>query len=141
MAAIAALILGLGIFLTRKGTQFHKQLGYGYVLSMLALNATAFLIYRLYGRFGPFHVAAIISSATLVAGFIPAFLRRPRGRWLAWHYEFMAWSYVGLTAAGVSETAVRLPDTPFWWTVFGGSAVTCVLGAIIISKARSKFIK
>lgn len=141
LSAFVALLLGLGVFLARKGTRLHKGLGYGYVLSMVVLNLTAFLIYRLYGRFGPFHIAALISSATLVAGFIPAFLRRPQGRWLAWHYEFMAWSYVGLLAAGVAETAVRLPKVPFWGAVFGGSVIVSAAGAFVISRARSRFLK
>ena len=40
-----------------------------YVLSMLLLNITALMIYDLYGRFGPFHVASVISLATIGAGF------------------------------------------------------------------------
>ena len=141
ISAIAALLLGLGIFCARKGTRFHKQLGYGYVISMVIMNVTAFLIYRLYRGFGPFHIAAVISSATLVAGFIPVFLRRPAERWLPLHFEFMAWSYVGLLAAAAAEIGVRLPKAPFWGGVLGCSIAVFILGAIVISRARSRLIK
>jgi hypothetical protein len=41
---------------------------------MLFLNLTALSIYHLFGRFGPFHVASVISLATICAGFVPAVL-------------------------------------------------------------------
>ncbi|HEV2292419.1 MAG TPA: hypothetical protein VGR35_01105 [Tepidisphaeraceae bacterium] len=59
---------GLLVLLRAKGTRSHRVIGYLYVAAMLALNVTAFLIYRLYGRFGPFHVAALVSLAMVIAG-------------------------------------------------------------------------
>ena len=61
---------------------------------MLLLNITALMIYDLDGRFGPFHVASVISSATIGAGFVPVYLRRPRAAWIHLHANFMCWSYV-----------------------------------------------
>src|SRR6185503_14329416 len=104
-AAVSALIFGICVFLTRKGTRLHKQFGYAYFFNMLGLNFSALFIYRLTGHFGPFHGAALASLLTLIAGFVPAYFRLPHGRWLERHYEFMTWSYVGLVAAGVSEAA------------------------------------
>lgn len=63
---------------TRKGTRRHHQIGLVYAVSMLGLNATAFLIYRLFGGFGAFHVAALLSLLTIFAGLLPAVRRRPR---------------------------------------------------------------
>ena len=137
--AISALIIGLCVMLTRKGTRLHKQLGYAYFFNMLGLNLSAFFIYRLTGHFGPFHGAALASFITLIAGFIPAYLRLPNGRWLELHYEFMNWSYVGLVAAGVSEALTRLPSSPFWLAVALGSLLVFVVGGVLIARGRGKY--
>lgn len=137
--AISALGIGLGVLLARKGTRLHKQLGYAYFFNMLGLNLSALFIYRLTGHFGPFHGAALASLLTLIAGFIPAYLRLPRGRWLELHYEFMNWSYVGLVAAGVSEATTRLPSSPFWLAVAAGTLAVFVMGGMLIARGRGKY--
>lgn len=118
LTAVAALVSGLLVLLTRKGTRRHRQLGWVYVASMLSLNLTALLIYRLFGGFGPFHVAAILSLATVLAGTVAAVRARrarvagdcvARARAMGHHYHWMTWSYVGLLAAAISEIATRLP--------------------------------
>ena len=137
--AISALVFGLCVFLTRKGTRLHKQFGYAYFFNMLGLNISALFIYRLTGNFGPFHGAALASLLTLIAGFIPAYLRLPQGRWLELHYEFMNWSYVGLVAAGVSEATTRLPSAPFWPAVFAGTAIVFLVGGRLIARGRGQY--
>ena len=137
--AISALVFGLCVVLARKGTRRHKQLGYAYFFSMLGLNISALFIYQLTGHFGPFHGAALASLTTLIAGFIPAFLHFPRGRWLEFHYEFMNWSYVGLIAAGVSEAATRLPSAPFWPAVAASMIAVFLFGGILIARGRTKY--
>lgn len=138
-SAVSALIFGLCVFLTRKGTRLHKQFGYAYFCNMLALNVSALFIYRLTGHFGPFHGAALASLLTLMAGFIAAYLRLPQGRWLELHYEFMNWSYVGLVAAGVSEATTRLPSVPFWPAVFAGTLAVFLVGGTLITRGRKKY--
>lgn len=137
--AISALIIGLCVMFTHKGTRLHKQLGYAYFFNMLGLNLSAFFIYRLTGHFGPFHGAALASFITLIAGFIPAYLRLPIERWLELHYEFMNWSYVGLVAAGVSEALTRLPSSPFWLAVALGSLMVFGVGGVLIARGRGKY--
>jgi uncharacterized membrane protein len=137
-AAISALVFGLCVFLTRKGTRLHKQFGYAYFFNMLGLNISALFIYRLTGHFGPFHGAALASLLTLMAGFTAVYLRLPQGRWLELHYEFMNWSYVGLVAAGVSEATTRLPSAPFWPAVFAGTVIVFVIGGVLIGQGRGK---
>ena len=85
LLGIAALLVGLMVLFQRKGTRSHRRLGTMYVLSMFALNITALMIYDLFGGFGPFHVAALISLATVSAGFVPVYYRRPQGTWVELH--------------------------------------------------------
>ena len=139
IAAIAALVFGLWVILTRKGTRLHKTVGYAYIFNMVGLNISALFIYRLTGHFGPFHGAALASLLTLMSGFVPAFLRYPRRGWLELHYEFMNWSYVGLVAAAVSEILTRMPSSPFWWAVALGSLAVFVAGGALIFKGRGKY--
>ena len=129
---IAALILGLALLLRPKGTHVHRRIGRAYVVSMLSLNITALMIYDLYGRFGPFHVASVISLATVGAGFVPVYLRRPRVGWMQLHATFMCWSYVGLLAAFVSEVAVRDPRVGFGSAVIAATVIVVAGGAVLI---------
>jgi uncharacterized membrane protein len=139
IAAVSALAFGLWVVLTRKGTKLHKTVGYAYFFNMLGVNISALFIYRLTGQFGPFHGAALASGLTLIAGFVPAYLRYPREGWLELHYEFMNWSYVGLVAAAVSEDLTRLPSSPFWGAVLAGSLVVFLIGGVLIVRGRGKY--
>ncbi|WP_395071105.1 DUF2306 domain-containing protein [Gracilimonas sp.] len=73
----------------------HKIFGYVYVICMIGLNISALTIYQLFGYFRPFHVFALFSLATVFAGFIPAYRKKPKDTWVEYHYEFMNWSVVG----------------------------------------------
>ena len=157
IAAIAALAAGAAVLLTRKGTRRHRQLGWAYVVSMLLLNGTALLIYRLSGRFGPFHVGAVFSFVTVVAGTAAALGARrararrnavERARALERHYQWMTWSYVGLAAAAVSEIATRIPalrpsagpGLVFGITVVVASLLVVAVGARLIRRRRSALL-
>jgi predicted membrane protein DUF2306 len=96
------------------------------------VNDLRVMIYEFYGRFGPFHVASLISLATVGAGFVPVYLRRPRAVWMPLHATFMCWSYVGLLAAFVSEIAVRVPGVGFGSAVIAATVVVVAGGAILI---------
>ena len=130
--AIVALISGLFMVITRKGTAWHRRIGWVYAASMLGLNASALLIYRLFGTFGPFHAAALVSLMTIIAGLIPTVLHRPRHNWLEHHAYWMTWSYVGLLAAAASEVTTRVPSSPFWWMVFGSTLIVIAGGRQLI---------
>jgi uncharacterized membrane protein len=118
-SAIASLGSGAVVLLmSPKGTRRHRQVGWTYAVSMLTLNVTALMIYRLFGGFGPFHVAALVSLAGLAVGVFSAIRAKAsrldrdlpaRHKWVERHYHFMSWSYVGLWAAAVSEVATRVP--------------------------------
>lgn len=141
--ALLALAAGGWVVLRPKGTTAHRRVGWVYAVSMLIMNGTALLIYRLTGRFGPFHVAALASLATLIAGIIPAWRRRPVGNWIEHHYYWMAYSYLGLVAAAVAETATRVPavqafaggPTPaFWLTVVIATVAVFIIGGRLIRR-------
>ena len=74
--ALVALVSGFVVIVMRKGTLRHRRIGWVYAVSMLGLNVTALLIYRLFGRFGPFHIAALLSLLTIVAGLITSGVSR-----------------------------------------------------------------
>ena len=140
---VLAIVLGLIIFCITKGTQLHRVIGYLYLVNMLGLNVTAFMIYRVFGVFGPFHVLAVISLVTLVAGFVPVYFKRPAGKWLQRHYEGMCWSYVGLLAATAAEIAVRLPFIHGFGLAFGiatfvSSFIVVFIGAYVLYRYRDQ---
>jgi uncharacterized membrane protein len=146
--AIVALASGAWVLRQRKGTRQHRRVGWVYAIAMFALNVSALLIYRLTGTFGPFHVAALISLGTVMAGIVAA-RRRKRGNrdWLRKHYAFMTWSYVGLVAAAVAEIATRAPaiqaiaggPTPaFWVTVALVSLAVFIFGGAMIRRRQPR---
>jgi uncharacterized membrane protein len=139
ISSIAALALGTLILIITKGIGLHKNLGYGYVISMVVLNFTAFAIYRLFGRFGPFHIAAIASSATLLAGIIPPLFFRHKKSWVVFHFTFMYYSVIGLYAAFASEIIVRLPGVRFWWSVAGATVAVVAIGVYVFKKQSKKW--
>ncbi len=139
--AIIAMVAGLLILFLKKGTTAHIRIGYTYAASMLVLNISALMIYDLFGGFGPFHYFALISLATLIAGIIPAYLKKPGKSWLELHYEFMNWSVVGLYAAFWSETFTRFFRFEGFWTLVGvATATTVIVGALLIKIKKKKIL-
>jgi uncharacterized membrane protein len=129
---LAALLAGGAVVIGRKGTRIHRRIGRGYLAAMLLLNVTALMIYDLYGRFGPFHAAALISLATVLAGIVPILRRRPQGTWMELHATFMSWSYVGLIAAFIAEIATHVPGVRFGWGVAVATIAAVGVGAALI---------
>ena len=132
-AAMAALVLGTVVIGAAKGTPFHRMIGTGYAAAMIIVNLTALAIYRLTGRFETFHALALLNLALLGRGVVAALIRRPG--WLSIHYQFMAWSYIGLLAATGSEIVIRL-GTKFgliggpWQIMAAGVAVAVLATAM-----------
>lgn len=136
LIGIAALLMGLVVVMRPKGDASHRVCGAAYVVAMVLLNASALAMYDLTGRLNAFHVFALISLATLAAGWVPALRRRPARRWYERHAMFMAWSYVGLVAAFVSEIVTRIPvfssGAAFGAAVAGTAVAILGAGAIVI---------
>jgi uncharacterized membrane protein len=149
IAATAALIIGGCIFIRPKATTQHRVAGYAYSLAMVTLIITAFFIYRLTGSFNFLHVLALVSTVTLGRGLYHAIARRPKGTWLETHYGWMSWSYIGLFAAFIAETATRV-GVPylyqhhgvrsfgwFWAIVALTTFGVCFLGGHLVGSNRS----
>ena len=128
----AGLALGSGasVAVARKGTPRHRWTGRVYLVAMLVLNVTALFRYELTGRFNLFHFFALLSLATLLAGWVPARLKR--AQWKPLHARFMMWSYAGLLAAAASEIATRLPLVRSW-AGFGIAVATASLAVMAIA--------
>jgi uncharacterized membrane protein len=147
---LVSLLAGAAVVGLAKGTAVHRLLGWIYAASMILLCVTSFFIYELFGQFGPFHVAAIVSFVSVLAGLAAPLLRGRIGPvWLEVHYKFMLWSYVGLVMATGShffEAVARLihTHTPLGHTgTFVATAALCwglpaaVGGTLIYGRKRA----
>lgn len=141
VASVAALIAGTLVLLATKGTELHRKVGYAYAISMVVLIVTAFMIYRLFGRYGLFHIAAAVSAITLVGGMLPVILRRPRNNWLGYHFSFMYWSVMGLYAAFIAELITRIPQTPFYRMVGIATGAVMLLGYVGFFTMKKRWLK
>jgi len=138
ITCMISLISGTLILVLAKGTRIHKSIGYIYFIFMLMVNGTAFGLYHLFGRFGPFHIAALISLATLLAGMFPVLLRTKS--WLNLHLAFMYYSVMGLYAAFVSEVIVRIPGIAFGPAVGFATAVVMITAMIFFQRQSKKWL-
>ena len=131
ISALAAIIFGAAVIFSMKGSKRHKLIGRAYVIAMWVLNITALMDYELYGYFGPFHWMALISLATVIFAHLAVLRKRPN--WRQAHAYLMAWSYVGLIAAAVAETASRVPGWSFGYSVIISSVITLLIGMQLIN--------
>lgn len=135
-----ALLAGTLVVLTRKGTRYHRTAGHLYFTSMLGLNISGLLIYRLTGDFNFFHATALLSLTCLLTGILPVILQRPKKGWLQLHGGFISGSYVGLVAATVSEMVTRVPGWDFTIAVGATTALISAVGIYLISTRMSAAI-
>lgn len=146
--AIVALSSGAWVLRTPKGTRWHRTVGHLYATSMVGLNATALAIYRMTGTFGVFHAFALVSLGTLAMAMWTVLSQRPRGSWVESHAIWMGWSYNGLAAAAVSETATRFlmpwiaprvggAAVGFFWTIVGVATFAVILTGARLIKTRT----
>jgi len=137
-SSLIAVVSGTVVLVFRKGTKQHKVFGYIYATNMTVLLVTAFMIYRLFGGFGLFHVAGILGSITLLGGMIPVLRRKP-GNWVFIHFTWMYWSVFGLYAALVSELMTRIPSTPFFGMIGFATGAMLLLGAFIFRRKKKQW--
>ena len=95
-----ALATGAVVLARPKGGRWHRIAGRVYVGAMVTLCLASFALRDstpFVQGLGPFHVAAVVSLGTVLAGGWVAWRRRRD--WLTAHYMWMAWSYIGLVMA------------------------------------------
>lgn len=131
-AAVAGLVLGALVIAMRKGTTRHRVAGGCYAVLLLVVNVAALAIPRSASGVGAFHVLAVFSLATLVAGFVPMWVRPRSEGIVAVHGITMCFSYAGLVAAGLSQAAAeRFPEQAAA-AVMITSAVTFAVASVAI---------
>lgn len=147
IASTIALILGTVSLSVAKGTFLHKRVGYSYSIAMITLLISAFMLYNLFGSWGIFHWAAVISSLTLIAGMIPILMRVKN--YISLHLGFMYWSVIGLYGGFTAEVFVRLPkvilesgipNSTFYIMTGVAVGLTMTAGAICFIKASPKWL-
>lgn len=111
--AIAALGIGASILLSRKGTPTHKIHGRAFAAAMLTSNIVALAIYRDADRLGVFHFLAIISIASIILAIVLIRLPNQNRARILIHGQLMTWSYAGVVAAGLGQTATMFNLAPW----------------------------
>ena len=79
-AAIAAFVLGIVQLSAPKGTLPHRTLGWIWVVLMLVISASSFLIHgiRMWGPWSPIHILSVVAPIMLAIAVL--FARRHRVR-------------------------------------------------------------
>ena len=137
ITAVLAMLTGTIVLLNKKGTLFHKRIGYIYVISMLLLNISSFFIVN-FGGFSLFHFFAIVSLVSIFGGMIPTIKKGKN--WFGYHFYFMSWSVVGLYCAFWAEIGTRFVGNmkEFWWMVAAATFITSFIGSRIINREAKK---
>jgi uncharacterized membrane protein len=132
LGAVIALGLGAVVLSSPKGTRRHVLLGRCYALVMGVMLVAALVTYDIDGGFGPFHFMAVVSAVTLAGGLAPYWLGRRSRAYVRSHAYFMAWSYVGLVAAGLSQLSTQVFDGAGYVPTALTSSLTILVGALLI---------
>jgi uncharacterized membrane protein len=140
LAGIVALIAGAINLLRTKGTPRHRQMGWLYAAAMYLLIGTSFFIYEVFGRFGAFHILAIVSGFTLTLGLYFPLRRRHDPGWLEHHYFWMGFAYIGLVMATGSHFFAYVPQWPFWVGALAFWGLPFLIGTLLIYRQRKRLL-
>ena len=98
-AAITAFLLGIVQLSAPKGTLPHRTLGWVWVVLLLVISASSFLIHgiRMWGPWSPIHILSVLTPISLMAGVLAA-----RGHHVRTHQITMISIFAGaLVLAGL----------------------------------------
>ncbi|MGB7219417.1 MAG: DUF2306 domain-containing protein [Vicinamibacterales bacterium] len=114
LAASLSLLTGaIQLIRTRRDT-LHRRVGYVYAGAMGVNNMSALTIYEFTGGFNIFHALALYSLFNVGMALRPMLVTPRPYQWLRIHYLWVAWSYLGLSAAALTEFLVRVVGLPGW---------------------------
>lgn len=134
-AAVLVLVLGIVLFAGPKGSMRHRRFGFAYLGSMVYVNASAWMV-DTDGSLGPFHYLTVLSLATIAGAYLILMVGPTgRGRSEA-HGIMMAWSYVGVVAAGLGQGAAVI-DASVWVTI----VTTLTVAAVLIHLVRPSVLR
>ena len=85
-----------------KGTRKHRQWGRVYILNMVLLGITTFLVRDLRTGIGAYKVFMILSLIFIPAAIYPLVFRKHIKVWVVWHYIFMLYSFLFLLIASIT---------------------------------------
>ena len=135
---LVALAAGAAVLIRPKGDAWHRRVGWVYAGALAVLCVESFWIRDttpFFRGFGMFHVMALVSFFTLVAGIVPARLRIPH--WFDWHYSSMAWSYIGLVMATGSHF---FRPILFFLRDLGAPGIVCWIGTAVLLWGLPPFV-
>jgi uncharacterized membrane protein len=113
-AAVAALVIGVAIFLLPKGTGLHRFFGWAWVSSMVVVAATSIaMIADFRNGINPLHIFTALTVVSLWSGLTG--IRRGDVR-------RHAGAMVGLYAGGLIIAGITafIPGRTMWQVIFGG---------------------
>lgn len=133
---IITLATGAIIFLKRKGTKTHKTLGMIYAVSMVLTCVPTFFLFNFTGGFNGLHALSVISLVTIAVSIYAVRSGNIGGK--TTHKFCMAFGYLGLLSAAMTQAVSRLNNLPDNILVPSTIVVTMVVGTIVIlMNARS----
>jgi hypothetical protein len=141
-AALATLSIALGLlqFVWPKRGAGHRARGYAYVYGLIVADAAALGLYRFTGQFNILHVGAILNALWIVLAMIPLLQAPRRPGWHIRHYYFIAWSYVSLMSAGMTQLSMHLVPVQSrqaaWMVIAAASLLTVAIGYVLIQRHR-----
>jgi uncharacterized membrane protein len=137
---VVALLSGAWNLFRPKGTKTHRRVGWVYAISMYTLVLTSFAIFEVFGRFGAFHILALVSGGTLsVALYFPLF-RRAKPDWMEHHYFWITYSYVGLVMATGSHLFERFPNLHYGIRAGLFWALPLLIGTLLIFGRKQRIL-
>jgi uncharacterized membrane protein len=115
---------------------FHRRMGYVYVTAMVIADIAVFGVYEFTGTVNFFHALAAFNLFSMGMALRPMLMKPRPFQWKINHYMWIAWSYVGLLAAGVTEFLLRVPKVNWVISTVGGTGLVMLIGGYIVTRLR-----
>lgn len=134
VAASLALATGAFQLVRTRRDALHRRVGYCYVGAMAVSNLSALTIYEFTGYFNVFHALALYSLFNVSMALRPMLANPRPHQWRSIHYNWVAWSYAGLSAAAVTEFLLRVVMLPGWTSAALGTPPVILLAWPLIRR-------